>query len=89
MLWAIHRTGDERNRGYRIVRLQLEEFVDDEFPKSPGTDDGEVGVGRRGERMDYMRPPLVSSFSVRGRFIAQPKCRTPAQFLVTSGLIHC
>lgn len=83
MLWTTHRTSDEGNRGYRTIRLQLEEFVDDEFPKSPGTDDGEVGVGRHGERVDYMRPSLVSSSLVR-RFIAQQKRRTPAQFLVTS-----
>jgi len=52
MIWTTYRTGDEGDRRYRTVRLQFKEFVDDEFPKPPSTDDCKVGVGRHSERVD-------------------------------------
>lgn len=52
IIWATHRTGDKGDRRYRTVRFKFKEFVDDEFPKPPSTDDCKVGVGRHGERVD-------------------------------------
>jgi hypothetical protein len=52
MLWITHRTGDEGDRRYRTVRLQFEEFVDDEFPNLSSTNDRKVSVSGHGERVD-------------------------------------